>query len=239
MKTFDATIFDLAPVAMWIEDFSGVKQQFDQWRAEGVEDIRAFLKQDMSRVAECSKQIRILQVNSKTLELFEARDLAHLVDNISVVFRDDMLESHINELAALWDGKTDFSSNAVNYSLSGRRMVWSNSTSARRMSRTLSLSTELRRASSIGVSSSAVSVSSAPSSMSVSAFMSGSGVISGAGAASGAGSASTSGSGSVSKWGVSGPGASGVAPKSPCSVASSGTSYPSSSARSLSLCAGC
>jgi diguanylate cyclase (GGDEF)-like protein len=122
MKTFDATIFDLAPVAMWIEDFSEVKQQFDQWRSEGVEDIRAFLKEDMSRVADCSKQIRVLQVNSKTLELFEAKDLAHLVDNISVVFRDDMLESHINELAALWDGKTDFSSNAVNYSLSGRRM---------------------------------------------------------------------------------------------------------------------
>jgi len=122
MKTFDATIFDLAPVAMWIEDFSGVKQQLDQWRSEGVEDIRAFLKEDMARVADCSKQIRVLQVNSKTLELFEARDIEHLVENISVVFRDDMLESHINELAALWDGETDFSSNAVNYSLSGRRM---------------------------------------------------------------------------------------------------------------------
>jgi len=122
MKTFDTTIFDLAPVAMWIEDFSGVKQQFDQWRSEGVEDIRAFLKQDISRVAACSQKIRILQVNSKTLELFEARDLAHLIDNISVVFSEDMFESHINELAALWEGKTEFCSNAVNYSLSGRRM---------------------------------------------------------------------------------------------------------------------
>jgi len=122
MKTFDATIFDLAPVAMWIEDFSGVKQQFDQWRSEGVADIRAFLKEDMRRVAACSQKIRILQVNSKTLELFKARDLGHLVDNISVVFSDDMFESHINELAALWEGKTEFCSNAVNYSLSGRRM---------------------------------------------------------------------------------------------------------------------
>ena len=122
MKTFDATIFELAPVAMWIEDFSGVKRMFDQWRSEGVEDIRAFLKEDMTRVADCSQQIRVLQVNSKTLELFEARDLEHLVDNLSVVFCDDMFESHINELAALWDGKTEFCSNAVNYSLSGRRM---------------------------------------------------------------------------------------------------------------------
>ena len=122
MKTFDAAIFDLAPVAMWIEDFSGVKRQFDQWRAEGVEDIRAFLREDKARVAACSREIRVLNVNSKTLELFEARDLEHLVDNLSVVFRDDMLESHVNELAALWDGETMFASNAVNYSLSGRRM---------------------------------------------------------------------------------------------------------------------
>ena len=31
---------------MWIEDFSGVKALFDRWRSEGVEDIRAFLKED-------------------------------------------------------------------------------------------------------------------------------------------------------------------------------------------------
>lgn len=122
MKTFDATVFDLAPVAMWIEDFSAVKQQFELWRAEGVEDIRAFLKEDLSRVAACSQKIRVLQVNSKTLELYEARDLDHLVENISIVFCEDMFESHINELAALWEGKSEFSSNAVNYSLSGRRM---------------------------------------------------------------------------------------------------------------------
>ena len=29
-------IFELAPIAMWVEDFSGVKALFDRWRAEGV-----------------------------------------------------------------------------------------------------------------------------------------------------------------------------------------------------------
>ena len=122
MKTFDATIFELAPVAMWIEDFSEVKQQFDHWRSEGVEDIRAFLREDIRRVADCSRKIKVLEVNSKTLELFEAQSLAHLVENLSIVFGEEMLENHINELAELWDGKTGFSSNAVNYSISGRRM---------------------------------------------------------------------------------------------------------------------
>lgn len=118
----DSDIFDLSPIAMWIEDFSGVKAQFDRWRAEGVEDIRAYLREDTTRVAACSQLIRVLRVNRKTLELFGANDLDHLVANLGLVFRDEMLESHVNELAELWDGKTEFTSSAVNYTLSGRRL---------------------------------------------------------------------------------------------------------------------
>ncbi|MCY0150488.1 diguanylate cyclase [Hoeflea sp. G2-23] len=122
MNNSETGIFDLAPIAMWIEDFSGVKLLFDRWRADGVTDIRAFLKEDIARVAACSAAIRVLKVNQKTLDLFEADSPQHLIDNLSVVFRDEMLDSHVNELAELWDGKTDFRSNTVNYSLSGQRM---------------------------------------------------------------------------------------------------------------------
>lgn len=121
-REFDADIFSLAPVAMWIEDFSGVKKQFDLWRAAGVTDLRAFLREDLSRVERCSKKIQVLEVNEKTLDLFEAKDFDHLIGNLHLVFRDDMLESHINELVALWDGETKFSSHAVNYALSGKRL---------------------------------------------------------------------------------------------------------------------
>ncbi len=118
----DIQLFDLAPIAMWIEDFSGVKAIFDHWRAEGVEDIAAYLHADVSRVATCSQAIRLLGVNRKTLDLFEADDRDHLVANLDRVFRDDMLASHINELTQLFNGKREFASNTVNYTLSGRRL---------------------------------------------------------------------------------------------------------------------
>ena len=118
----DNSIFDLAPIAMWIEDFSAVKAQFDVWRAEGVSDLRSFLKEDLSRVALCSQKIRVLQVNRRTLALFEADDLAHLSANLGSVFRGEMLDSHINELVALFDGQTEFASSTVNYTLTGRRL---------------------------------------------------------------------------------------------------------------------
>ncbi|KQV44428.1 MULTISPECIES: sensor domain-containing diguanylate cyclase [unclassified Rhizobium] len=122
MNADEANIFDLAPIAMWIEDFSGVRELFDLWRAEGVRDIRSWLQADLARVAACSQRIRVLKVNRRTLDLFEARDRDHLVANLDRVFRDEMLTSHINELSQLWEGRREFSGTAVNYTLSGRRL---------------------------------------------------------------------------------------------------------------------
>jgi hypothetical protein len=45
-----AEMFDLAPVSLWIEDYSAVKALFEQWRTEGIGDIKAFLAADPNRV---------------------------------------------------------------------------------------------------------------------------------------------------------------------------------------------
>lgn len=118
----DAEMFDLAPVSLWLEDFSAVRQLFDEWRAAGVTDLAGHLRGDPARIKACSERIRVLKVNARTLTLFEAADLDHLVANLGRVFRDDMLERHVEELTALWDGRTEFFSHSVNYSLSGRRI---------------------------------------------------------------------------------------------------------------------
>jgi len=120
--SIDSDVFGLAPIPMWLEDFSKVKTILDKWRAEGVEDIRTFLKADRKRVLACAREIKILAVNANTLRLFEAQSLDHLTANITSIFRDDMLATHINELAALFDGETTFSSATVNYTINGRRL---------------------------------------------------------------------------------------------------------------------
>ncbi|PVE21326.1 histidine kinase [Microvirga sp. KLBC 81] len=118
----DAGMFDLAPVSLWLEDYSGLKQLFEEWRADGVTSLRAHLEADPERVRACSGRIRVIKVNRKTLSLFEAENLTHLVDNLSQIFRADMLKTHIDELVQLWEGKLEFGSNTVNYTLSGKRL---------------------------------------------------------------------------------------------------------------------
>jgi len=118
----DSSMFDLAPVSLWIEDFSAVKALFDQWQKQGVDDIETFLLANPERVRECSQHIRILKVNRRTLSLFGARDLNHLMVSHSLVMRNDTFKSHVSELAQLWSGKTSFSSHTVNYTLKGERL---------------------------------------------------------------------------------------------------------------------
>jgi len=117
-----SSLFQLAPVSLWLEDFSAVRQAFDQLRADGVTDLRRYLRANPAEVARCSSLIRVLEVNRRTLDLFRAADLADLVANLDSVFRDDMFDQHIEELAQLWDGGNHFSSQTVNYTLDGERL---------------------------------------------------------------------------------------------------------------------
>jgi len=122
MSTDFEEMFELAPVSLWLEDYSGLRALFERWRAEGVVDLRAYLNAERSRVDDCSKQLQIVRVNRRTLELYGARDTQQLVDNLEQVFRDAMLDQHIEELVALWDGKLTFRSQTVNYSLDRKKL---------------------------------------------------------------------------------------------------------------------
>ncbi|WP_442767818.1 diguanylate cyclase domain-containing protein [Acinetobacter bohemicus] len=122
MEILDSPFFELSPIAMWLEDYSDIKKQFDIWREQGVQDLFGFLQEDESRILDCARKIKLLKVNSKTLELYQAEDFEHLCQNLHLVFKGDMTKSHIKELVALWNGKTHFSNSAVNYTLTGDRL---------------------------------------------------------------------------------------------------------------------
>ena len=122
MEILDSPFFELSPIAMWLEDYSDIKKQFDIWREQGVQDLFSFLQEDESRILDCARKIKLLKVNSKTLELYQAKDFEHLCQNLHLVFKGDMTKSHIKELVALWNGETHFSNSAVNYTLTGDRL---------------------------------------------------------------------------------------------------------------------
>jgi diguanylate cyclase (GGDEF)-like protein len=115
-------MFELAPVSLWLEDYSALRQLFDRWRSQGVTDLRDKLTDRPDLVAEGAACIKVLRVNRRTLDLYGAADLDDLISHLSVILSGEMYLAHAEELVALWDGKTFVSTRSVNYTLSGERL---------------------------------------------------------------------------------------------------------------------
>lgn len=117
---FFADLYRLAPVSMWIEDYSAVRQHLDALQAAGIRDLRAYLSGHPERVREFTRRIRVLDVNERTLQMFGATSQDELFAALDRVFRGEMFEHHIDELVQLAEGRGAFSSQTVNYTLDGQ-----------------------------------------------------------------------------------------------------------------------
>ncbi len=124
----ESSLFELAPISLWEDDYSAVKAYLDELRAAGVTDFRAYIQEHPEVLAVAMRRIRVVDVNRKTLELFQADSKAELLANLDRVFRDDMGAKFADELCAMWDGALTYTGEGVNYTLSGRpldiRLHW-------------------------------------------------------------------------------------------------------------------
>ncbi len=71
-------MFDDAPAALWIEDWSHIKKMVDN----GVENLRSYLMQRPARVAEAYYLIELQQVRNANLKLYGAESIQQYVDSI-------------------------------------------------------------------------------------------------------------------------------------------------------------
>ncbi len=95
--------FEAAPVALWLEDVSGIVELFAQWRAEGMEDLEAALAKDPDRARQCNDRLTILRVNRTGLELFGVETLDELLERRKELFPPMAFPIFIEQLLALWD----------------------------------------------------------------------------------------------------------------------------------------
>jgi diguanylate cyclase (GGDEF)-like protein/PAS domain S-box-containing protein len=116
------SMFEFAPMSLWLEDYSGLKRLFEEWRRAGVVDLVGHLNAEPQHVRECIAQLQVLSVNQSTLALFGAQSQAELLSRLDSVFRDDMAAPVIHELDQLWRGELCFDNQTVNYALDGRRL---------------------------------------------------------------------------------------------------------------------
>jgi diguanylate cyclase (GGDEF)-like protein len=122
LATIDADIFDLAPVSLWLQDFSGLLALFAEWRAAGIEALGPYFAADHARVMECVNRVRTIKVNQHTIELYGASSEAELLASLAHIVGEDDVASVAGGFVHLWDGHRSFVRRAVNRSISGRPM---------------------------------------------------------------------------------------------------------------------
>lgn len=112
-------LFDHSPISLWVEDYSGVKQVLDRLKTENIDDLRLHLHDHPEIVREAMAQIKVVDVNQYTLQLFGAKSKPELLSNLDKVFRGEMEKHFADELVDMWFGRLIFEGEGINYSLNG------------------------------------------------------------------------------------------------------------------------
>jgi len=116
-------LFEHAPLSIWEEDFSAVRQSIDDLRAAGVVDFSAYFDQHPEIVAESAARVKIVDVNRTTLEMYQAESKAQLLADLAKVLGPESLIPFKEELLALARGDTSFENETINYTLRGDRRI--------------------------------------------------------------------------------------------------------------------
>jgi diguanylate cyclase (GGDEF)-like protein len=115
-------LFDLAPVALFHSDFNGVYELLGRWRAAGIENIEAHLRANPKAIDDYYSAIDVLKVNRRSLELYGADSLQHLLAASSSIFAQENREAPIREIGCFWRGEREFHSETVNHKIDGTRL---------------------------------------------------------------------------------------------------------------------
>jgi class 3 adenylate cyclase/PAS domain-containing protein len=114
-------LFEYAPVSLWEEDLSQVKEHIDGWREKGIMDISKYFDDHPEEVTICANLLRIIDVNKSTLELYEADSKEELLGSIRQSLTQEVQGGLKEQLIALSEGRT-FEREAVHRTVKGREI---------------------------------------------------------------------------------------------------------------------
>ena len=113
-------LFENSEVSIWNEDLTEVFKSLEELRKVGVTDIRKHLTQNIKLAQEISKKVKVVDVNSATLRLFNANSKDDFLSGIDVTFGDDTILVFIDILNAIWENKESFTKEAFFKTFDGK-----------------------------------------------------------------------------------------------------------------------
>lgn len=118
-------LFEESPIALWQQDYSGMKAYLDALMArEGIEPeaIQDYLELHPEAVMACLHQVNLLDTNRVGLATFGAGSVTEMKARFQSIINADPPQAA--SLAAIARGKTSFSGEFINYTLDTRQPRW-------------------------------------------------------------------------------------------------------------------
>ncbi len=101
------------PVSSWLEDFSRVKNYFDELREKGVSNIETYFNEHPEEVARCAQLVKIKEVNQATLDLHKAKNKEQLLKGLKKTRTPESVEVFKKEMIDVWNGKNQSTYEAI------------------------------------------------------------------------------------------------------------------------------
>jgi diguanylate cyclase (GGDEF)-like protein/PAS domain S-box-containing protein len=117
------SLFEDSPISLWEEDFSEVKAIIDEHKAGGVKDFRQFFEDHPDEFLRCIQAVRIVNVNSATLDLFEAKDTQELLGGLDKISLEENHDQLKEEFISLAGGELHFKDEFTQKNFSGENMI--------------------------------------------------------------------------------------------------------------------
>jgi len=113
-------LFNQSPTSIWEEDFSKVYKYLTSLKQRGIKNIKEYFENNLNETRKCSQMVQILDVNERTIALFNANDKKELISNLSSIFIEDSLPAFIEQLCIIAQNKTNFNGDCINKTLDGK-----------------------------------------------------------------------------------------------------------------------
>lgn len=115
-------LFEQAPIAIWEEDFSAVKERLDELEGGKIGDVRSYLRERPELVDELIAAIRILDVNETSLRMYGAASKAELMSGVANRFPGEAAAQMLEEFVALREGRSSLSLEQLHVTREGAHM---------------------------------------------------------------------------------------------------------------------
>ncbi len=112
-------LFENTPIGLWEEDHSAGKARLDALRAAGITDFEQYFAAHPEEMAQIAAQVKVLNVNRAAMEMHQAPSKEALMAGLPQIFGADSLETFKKNTLAMYNGNTNFCTEATVYTLTG------------------------------------------------------------------------------------------------------------------------